>query len=579
MALSFRLKLFAALSVVAAVALGIAAVLTGRALARETSARIERGLVSEARLTAELLTQTLRDVSLDALDEEADRLGHFVEARVTFIAPDGTVVGDSAEDSEALRALENHAERPEIVDAIRTGLGVSRRYSTTVNAEMLYVATTARHPSVAVVRLALPLTEIRAQVQVLRRAAGVALFIALAIALALAWFASALLARRLQALAATTRRYARGDVAQPEGAYGDDEVGQLARALDESVRELASRMTELDGWRSRMEAILAGMVEGVIVVDAQGRMQLVNRSARQMLDIAGTTGEPYLHSVRHPDIVAQFDTAIGGGTPQDAEIVLAGGRVLFARAVPLAPGGAVLVLHDITRLRQADEVRRDFVANVSHELRTPLTAIRGYAEALRDDSLAPSERDRFLDIIGRHTQRMARLVQDLLRLARVEAAQEAIKREPVDIADVFETTIADLRPRLNAKRQRVATSISQGAERLVTDAAKLEEILKNLVENAVNYAPESTEIRLEADRRDGRYEVRVLDQGPGIPPADLARVFERFYRVDKARSRDSGGTGLGLSIVKHLADRLGGEAHADNRPEGGARFTVSLPAA
>ncbi|HWP99776.1 MAG TPA: ATP-binding protein [Vicinamibacterales bacterium] len=577
MRLGFRFRLFVGLSLVAAAAVSLAALLVGRALARETLARIERGLVSEARLAAELVSTGLRDTPPGALDDEADRLGEIVAARVTFIAADGTVLGDSAEDGEALRALENHGRRPEVLAARRTGLGVVRRYSTTVGHELLYVAVPARHPSVAIVRLALPLTEIQAQVRAVRRATGVALAVALGLALGLAWMASALLAARVQAVAAAARRYARGDLSSPAGDYGADEIGQLGRVLDETVRDLAGRMAELDRARGRMEAILAGMVEGVIVVDGDGRVQLVNRSARELLGMGEVEGVHYLRAVRHPDVAAQFDAALAGREPRDMEIELPGGRTVAARAVPLAQGGAVLVLHDITRLRQADRIRRDFVANVSHELRTPLTAIHGYAEALADDALAPAERERFLEIIRRHARRMERLVRDLLRLARLEAGQEPVERAPCAIADLFERTIADLRPQLEARRQRVTVAVAPGAERLVTDAAKLEDILKNLVENAAKYSPEGSEIRLEAIRRDGRYEVSVLDEGPGIPAADLTRVFERFYRVDKARSRDSGGTGLGLSIVKHLAEILGGEVEAANRPEGGARFTVRLP--
>jgi two-component system, OmpR family, phosphate regulon sensor histidine kinase PhoR len=577
---SFRTRSFVALSLIGAVAAGVAAILIGRALARETSARIERGLVSQAILTAELLEHSLRDASADALDDEADRLGEFVEARVTFIAADGTVLGDSAEDGETLRALENHAERPEVAAARRSGTGISRRYSTTVNLDMLYVARPAKHPRIAIVRLALPLTEIQAQVRVVRRATLVALGVALALALALAWVVSSLLAARLQSLAATARRYGRGDLSRPSGEYGDDEIGQLGRALDDSFRELSRRIGELEGSRMRVAAILSGMVEGVIVVDGDGCMQLVNDSARQMLGIVadGPVLERYLHAIRHPEIVGLFDAATAGRQPEHAEIVLPSGSVVIARAVPLAHGGAVLVLHDITRLRQADQVRRDFVANVSHELRTPLTAIRGYAEALRDDTLAAVERERFLDIIGRHTERMTRLVQDLLRLARVEAGQEPAEMVPCDVAALFQTTIADLRPRIDARQQRIATHIAPGAGHLLSDPLKLEEILKNLVENAVNYAPEGSEIRLESERRGGRHEIRVLDQGPGVPPADLTRIFERFYRVDQARSRESGGTGLGLSIVKHLAERLGGEVRAENRRGGGAQFTLSVPA-
>jgi two-component system phosphate regulon sensor histidine kinase PhoR len=580
--LSFRVRLFLALSAVAVAALGLAAVLTARELGRTTVARIERGLVSETRLAAELLSTGLPGAGGDALDAEADRLGAFVDARVTFIRADGIVVGDSAEDGEALRALENHRDRPEVVDARARGLGMSRRYSTTVDADMLYVAAPTTHPSIAVVRFALPLTEVGAQVRVVWQATGVALAIALVPAVGLAWLASSVLSTRLQQVAAAARRYAAGDVSRPSGDYGNDEIGQLGRTLDDSARELARRMADLDHARSRTEAILSGMVEGVMVVDADGRLQIVNASARQMLGVPAPDrehagGQRYLHVIRHPGIVSQFDAALSGTAPDDHEIVLPSGATVIARAVPLAPGGAVLVLHDITRLRQADQMRRDFVANVSHELRTPLTAIRGYAEALRDDTLPAAERERFLATIDRHTGRMTRLVQDLLRLARLESGQEPVALAEVDLAALCPSVAADFRTRLDARKQRLEIRIAPGAESIVTDAAKLEEILRNLIDNASVYAPPGTEIRLEAARGDGDLVIRVQDQGPGIPAADLTRVFERFYRVDPARSRESGGTGLGLSIVRHLADRLGGRVAAANRPGGGAEFVLTLP--
>jgi two-component system phosphate regulon sensor histidine kinase PhoR len=580
---SFRLKLFLALSLVAVVAVGLVAALTARSLARTTVARIERALISEARLAADLLERDAGQTPPEALDAEADRLGRFIEARVTFIAPDGRVLGDSAEDPADLPGLENHGGRPEVVDALASGLGISRRYSTTLNFDMLYVAAPTRHPVIAVVRFALPLTEISAQVRVVRRATAAALGVALAVALGVAWIVSSLLSKRLQRLAASARRFAAGAGSGPIGDGTDDEIGELGRVLNESIQMLGQRMADLDRSRGRLEAILSGMVEGVIVVDADGHVQLLNDSARRLLGSTalrpGELAEPdrYIHVIRHPGVLAQFDAAMAGRAPDDSELVLPSGAIVAARAVPLARGGAVLVLHDITRLRQADQVRRDFVANVSHELRTPLTAIRGYAEALRDEALEAGERERFLDVIGRHTQRMARMVQDLLRLARLDSGQEAVSAQPCPVATLFEHVITDLRPGLDAKGQRIVTSVGAGAESIVTDAAKLEEILRNLVENAINYAPEGTEIRVEAERRNGHCEFRVLDEGPGIPPADLTRVFERFYRVDKARARESGGTGLGLSIVKHLVELLGGTVQASARAGGGASFTVRVP--
>jgi signal transduction histidine kinase len=241
--------------------------------------------------------------------------------------------------------------------------------------------------------------------------------------------------------------------------------------------------------------------------------------------------------------------------------------------------GAVLVLHDITELRRTDRIRRDFVANVSHELRTPLTAVRGYVEALMDGAADGDEARRFLDTIARHTQRMERLVRDLLRLARLDARQEPIERAHCSVEQLFSDVESELVATLGGRRQSVVHEIAPDAAVVSGDPAKLHDAIRNLLENATHYAPEGSRILMGSARRNGAIVLTIADEGPGIPPADLNRVFERFYRVDKARPRGSGdgGTGLGLAIVKHLVELHGGRVTAENRPGGGAVFTVELP--
>jgi len=327
------------------------------------------------------------------------------------------------------------------------------------------------------------------------------------------------------------------------------------------------------------------MLEGVVVVNAQGRVILANEAARRMVQPDGlAAGQHYVEVVRHPDIGAMIGRALNGQTPDGTEFSPPRdpNRTIVARAAPVttegAPG-AVLVLHDITDLRHADRMRRDFVANVSHELRTPLTAIQGYVEALQEDVPPdPEEAARFLEIIARQASRMERLVRDLLRLARLEGGQEPVEPSPTDVETLFADVVTELEGALDAKGQRVAIEIAPEAKALHVDTAKLHDALRNLVENAVAYAPPSTTITLATRRGEQEFVITVADEGPGIPEADLSRIFERFYRVDKARSRESGGTGLGLSIVKHLVEILGGDVRAANRPAGGAVFTVTLPA-
>ncbi len=542
---------------------------------------IESRLVKDALLIADLLAQS--NLAAPALDHEADRLGTFVEGRVTLIAADGRVVGDSAQAQGELSALENHRDRPEIVTARERGRGVATRYSTTIDTDLLYVAVQSTHPEVAFVRLALPLTAIDDELAAIRRLTVLSLLAAVPVALVASWIFSAAMSRRVRAIADVAERYTAGDLAHPSQDFGSDELGTVARVLDRSVQELGRRLAELTRDRARMQAILSGMVEGVLVVDRQGKLQLVNQAAQRMLKVdEHAIGRAYVEVIRHPDIATPLATALRGEEMDTRELLMARDptRTFLARAAPVTAdggGGAVLVLHDITDLRRADQIRRDFVANVSHELRTPLTAIRGYVEALLDSPGDEENTQRFLGIIARQSGRMERLVKDLLRLARLDARQELLGRAPCDLEALFQSIVADLAPSIESKEQRVTIEVADDACRVDADPPKLHDIVRNLVENAVNYSPERAEIRLAA-RRDARaITIEVADSGPGIPPEDLGRVFERFYRVDK--SRTGPGTGLGLAIVRHLVELHGGEVRAANRADGGAVFTVTLPAA
>ena len=586
--MTFRRRLFFTSLLAAAVTLAAATALISWSLRHSLEERIELGLINEARLAAETLSHRQRATAAE-LDAEADALGRLISARVTFIGADGTVVGDSELTLDELSALDNHATRPEVQQARAEGVGIARRPSATLQIEMLYVAVPVRNPAagLAEVRLALPLTEIRDQLAAVRRAALVAMSFGLFTALVLALGSSALLSRRVAAIAAVAERYAAGEWSQPARDYGDDELGTVARVLDDSVREIGRRATERETERAHMAAILRGMIEGVLVVNEQGRLQLVNEAARRMLKLQDPPeGRHYLEIVRHPEIAAQIGAALRGvpGDNLDLTLLRQPEVVVIARAAPVVSPvarGAVLVLHDITDLRKADQIRRDFVANVSHELRTPLTAVRGYVEALLDGDAGPEEARQFLETIARHTLRMERLVRDLLRLARLDAGQETLERSPCSVDSLFSGVVAELCREIEQRRQNVHRVIEPNAATVHGDPAKLHDALRNLLENATNYAPEGSSIVMGATRKNDRVILTVADEGPGIPEPDLPRVFERFYRVDKARSRsarDPGGTGLGLAIVKHLIGLHGGTVRAANRPEGGAILTLDLPA-
>ncbi len=586
--MTFRSRLFATSVATAALTLIVATTLVSWSVRRTMDSMIQQSLVNETRMAAETLSQR-RAATASELDAEADEVGRLVNARVTFVAPDGTVVGDSELTGDELRTIDNHAERPEIRAARRDGLGMARRYSTTLATDMLYVAVPVHNPEaplLAEVRLALPLTSISAQLSAVRRIALVAFGAGLLAALALAWGASAILSRRVRAIAGVAERYAGGDLSLPAREYGSDEIGTVARVMDDSVREIGRRAADLESDRARMEAILGGMIEGVLVVSERGQVQLVNTAARRMLRLADAVeGRHYREIVHQPEIAGRLGATLGGAPTEALELALphASDRIVIARTAPIVSStarGAVLVLHDITDLRKADRVRRDFVANVSHELRTPLTAVRGYVEALLDDGTDTPDARRFLEIIARHTLRMERLVRDLLRLARLDAGQEPLEHVECSVESLFTGVETELADALEGREQAVEQQIARDASTVVGDPAKLHDALRNLVENASNYSPVSGRIVMSAARAGRRVILSVSDQGPGVPESDLPRIFERFYRADKARARgerDPGGTGLGLAIVKHLIELHGGTASAANRPGGGAVFTVDLP--
>ena len=581
--MKLRTRLFLAAFGIAGLSLLLAAALVAWSLERQLLDRITNELVDKAQLVTELIERSGGGRSMADVDFEADSLGDRLDARVTIIDAAGRVLGDSAEDGASLAAMENHGTRPEIAIARDAGVGVMRRYSTTVERDLLYAAVTVDHPEIAFVRLALPLTAVDQQIASVQAATAVGLLVALGGAVVLAWIASTAMSRRVRTLAEAAQRYRRGDVSAPVGPYGNDEIGTVARALDASMQELGRRLAELSRSRRLTDALLASMEEGVLVVNARGRVQMANDAVREMLQIPESPlDHHYVELIRHPDVATQIGRALEAGGSSRTEITLSTEpvKICLAGAAPyLAQGepGVVLVLHDISDFRRAEQIRQDFVANVSHELRTPLTAIRGAVDTLAEES-DPELQRRFLDIITRHTRRMERFVSDLLRLAGLDSGQERLHLRPCATGTLISGIASELAPVLEAKHQRIESHINRTAARLMVDPAKMHDVFKNLMENAARYAPDGTDIDISAAANGGKtIMIRVADRGPGIPDTDLDRVFERFYRVEDSRARNPGGTGLGLAIVKHLVGLHGGTVEAANRPGGGSVFTIVIP--
>ncbi len=359
-------------------------------------------------------------------------------------------------------------------------------------------------------------------------------------------------------------------------------LGALARAVDAVDAALRARGAQAAAERERLEAVLNGMVEGVLVLGADGRVQLANARLREFFQAWGEVGgRGPLEVIRHPIIDAALERAAASGDPVSIELVLADDRCLemHARRFPSEgeAQGTVAVFHDVSEIRRLENHRRDFVANVSHELRTPLTAIQGFAETLQDDSLEPARRRQYVDVIVRNAERLRALIEDLLELSRIEGRMHPLALEPVDAAALAGSLLRDMRPRFDACK--LAASLTGSAPAALADRRALEQVLQNLLDNAAKYTEPGgrIEVRLASDA--GKLRIEVADTGIGIPEFDRARVFERFYRVDKARSRDLGGTGLGLSIVKHLVQAMDGDVFVVSSEGVGTTFSIALPLA
>ena len=587
MSLGLRGRIAVAAMAASAAALVAVLVLVGPGLQSRARDHVRDTLLAEARLMARVVEQPLAEGRpSEELDRIVDAAARDVRARVTIIAPDGRVLADSSLSGEALRALENHRSRPEVQEAMASGAGTSVRHSTTVGDDLLYAAVAIRHQGslVGVSRVALSLRGVKEQGAELQRAVTVALALAFVLTALLSAALASPLAGPLNEVMDAARRFAQGDLQARSRVRRSDEVGELARIVNRSADQLQERITEIARDRARTEAILSAMDDGVMAVDHRGTVVLANQALRDGLGLQDPAGWHYLEVVRQSDVGTLLEEVLGTGARRTCEVVmLRGGRAYAVTGVPFPgpegqPPGAVLTFHDVTERHRVERLRRDFVANASHELRTPLTSVRGFVEALEDGALdEPPTARRFLAKIRVHADRMAALVSDLLELSRLESGERLPRWERLRPADVVEDVVASLGEQARG-RQIVVSADADAASEVTSDGDRLRQILENLLENAVKYTPPGGHVVVSARAGEDRSVVfGVEDDGPGIPAEHLPRIFERFYRVDKARSREMGGTGLGLSIVKHLAEGMGAAVSVSSEPGRGTRFTVRIP--
>ncbi len=573
-----RTKLAAGALLIAGLTMLSADLLLTRRLENLLVDRIREDLVVRARVAALRVGAPARG-GWDAL---ADELAGPAGARVTLIAPDGRVLGESDADGAALAALESHADRPEVAAARTTGFGHAIRYSATLHARMLYAAVAVRSPAggPAVCRLALPLTRVDEDLARVRHALLAATGVAFALALVLALIGAWLATRRLRAMIGVAHRFARGDLAARVNDGGSDELSVLGGALDTLARTLAGALGDLRADRDLMGAILDGMHDGVMVLDADDRILRVNPALRAQLGWdADRAGAPLLEAVRSPELAQLTTRARNEAGAAESELTEPGGRRLLVRTAPLPgrPGGLIAVFADVTELRRLESVRRDFVANASHELRTPVAVLRSAAEGLPAAAGDKKQTQELAAMIARHTERLQHLVDDLLDLSRIESLALKLDAIPVDVAAIVRSLLPAHADRAAARRIALRTDLAAALPPARGDVAAVEQAVGNLIGNAAKYATAGTTVTVRAGAVDGLIRIEVADQGPGIEERHLSRLFERFYRVDAGRSREMGGTGLGLAIVKHLVEAMNGTVGVESTPGHGSTFRISLP--
>jgi two-component system phosphate regulon sensor histidine kinase PhoR len=504
---------------------------------------------------------------------------------VTVLAADGRVLADSDEDPAL---MENHATRPEVEEARAAGSGTTTRYSRTLHRPMMYLAQAADGAGgVGFVRVALPLEGVRDHLAGLRNIVGIAALLTGLFATGLAFYLARQVARPLRDLAAAAGHIAVGGFGRTVNVVGTGEVSDLARTFNHMSGRLAEQFGQLEDDRQQLGTILANMNEGVIAVDAEEHVRFANSRAHDLLELSvdgQVDGQKFGNLVRQRGLLEAIRHALTAADPYQAELSWAGTTtrdlVVHAAHIPgPAPAGAVLVIHDATELRRLERIRQEFAANASHELKTPLSVIKAAAETLLEGAGDdPVHRQLFLEQIATQADRLHALILDLLSIARIEARVDTFEPMVVGLGAEVAACIERHRAKAEAKSQILEAEPPAGGDIAAwADAEAVEQILDNLVDNALKYTPTGGHIRVQwgADSRSAF--LAVEDTGIGIPAADLPRVFERFYRVDKARSRELGGTGLGLSIVKHLAHAMGGEVAAESQVGGGSTFTVRLP--
>ncbi|MBN2148512.1 MAG: HAMP domain-containing protein [Anaerolineales bacterium] len=545
---------------------------------------LENKLTVEARMVSDMIAPLLQDSAVNSdLDSVVRHWASLLGARVTVIRLDGVVLGESHENRAE---MDNHSDRPEIVAALASGQGSSTRFSHTVGYQMMYTAVPVRLDGqvLGVARVSMPLEDIEANVAHIQRILMTATLLVIALTILLAALIAGSTTRPVRRLTQAVQQMTAGEINSSPIPAAPDEVGQLARAFNTMSVKLHDQINALQAERAKLSAVLQKMTDGVLIVDQDGRVQLSNAAAEKMFSVApeDVLGRPLVEVTRHHQPFEMWQRCNATGESQTESFDLGRNNLYLAGIAtplgPLLPGSILLLFQDLTRQRQTETIRRDFISNVSHELRTPLAALKALTETLRDGALEdPPAAQRFLGQIEMEVDSLSLMVSELLELSRIESGRVPLVLKPTRPIDIVSP--AHERLYLQAERGHLSLSISCPADLplVSADAVRVQQVIVNLLHNAIKFTPEGGQVEVSATRQGQAILFSVCDSGIGIAPADLPRIFERFYKVD--RSRASSGTGLGLAIARHLVEAHGGKIWAESAIGQGSTFFFTIPLA
>ncbi len=559
-----------------------------RVLTEHSRVKALSELKAQAYLVEQIVGDKLTDSYSASLDRLLKNLASRTSSRITLLSPAGTVIADSHEDATR---MVNHALRPEIKEARDGKVGNSTRYSYTLNTDMTYLAIPVMKEGriAGVVRIAEPVSKLTASLLPIYREFLAAGFIIVLLAAAFSLYLAHRINRPIAEMQRGAARFAAGDLSYRLEIPRSEEFRALAQAMNSMASQLHSRIYTVTQQRNELEAVLSGMVEAVIVVDTAKRVLRTNQAAEALFQLRHdrVKNRPVQEAIRNTDLNRFVEDALSSEEPIERDIVVVGDPDIFLQVHGAKIGdaqgnsiGALVVLNDVTRLKTLEKIRRDFVANVSHELKTPITSIKGFLETLEEGAIKdPEHAEHFLKIIMRHTDRLSAIIEDLLSLSRIERDTEKgeLTREDVPIREVFDSVERAVKRRARHHNITLEYEVDDSLVARINPTL-LEQAIVNLVDNALKYSEPDSRVRIVSRANGSEILIRVTDQGCGIPKEHLARIFERFYRVDKARSRKVGGTGLGLAIVKHIANAHGGRIEVESSPGKGSTFSIYLPA-